>query len=116
MAVHLWETKVWRSLLSTLSEAQLRTGETCFLKMGAAILDGSYDFAPTALHGAERQEESLRAPLSRSLKALVLSKAGTDACADGDERCAAWAAAGECEKNAQFMLATCRRACGKCAA
>ena len=41
-------------------------------------------------------------------------------CADADERCAEWAAAGECSRNAGFMLPSvtglgmCRAACGEC--
>ena len=121
MAVHLWESKVFKSIMATLTEGQLRSGRTCFFKIGGAILDGSFDFGAASLRGAERQEESLRAPLSRSLKSLVFQNVhvappAPAGCADGDGRCAGWAAAGECEKNAQFMLATCRRACGKCAA
>jgi len=36
------------------------------------------------------------------------------ACTDADSHCQAWAIAGECEKNPQFMHVHCKRACGRC--
>ncbi len=33
---------------------------------------------------------------------------------DGEERCPAWAAAGECTKNAKYMLTYCRKSCKAC--
>lgn len=41
---------------------------------------------------------------------------GDDAlpCRDDDERCAAWADAGECTKNAGYMGEACRQSCGLC--
>lgn len=35
-------------------------------------------------------------------------------CVDGDVECVAWAEAGECEGNAEFMHTTCKKACGVC--
>ena len=35
-AVHLWETKVWRSLLSSLSPAKLEAHGSCFAKAALA--------------------------------------------------------------------------------
>ena len=35
-------------------------------------------------------------------------------CIDGDERCAGWAAEGECKKNPGYMLTSCRAACHAC--
>ena len=35
-------------------------------------------------------------------------------CNDTNDRCEEWAAWGECEKNAGYMLSACRKACGKC--
>mmetsp|Transcript_37692 Transcript_37692/g.126066 ORF Transcript_37692/g.126066 Transcript_37692/m.126066 type:complete len:202 (+) Transcript_37692:58-663(+) len=35
-------------------------------------------------------------------------------CADQDAACPNWATGGECEKNAAFMLKTCRASCGAC--
>ncbi len=37
-------------------------------------------------------------------------------CVDTSPHCAAWAAAGECRSNAQYMLSACRASCGGCAA
>ena len=35
-------------------------------------------------------------------------------CIDTDASCHQWAASGECTKNKDFMLKTCRKACGEC--
>ena len=35
-------------------------------------------------------------------------------CVDGEERCPTWAAAGECTKNAKYMLTYCRKSCNAC--
>ena len=35
-------------------------------------------------------------------------------CIDGDERCTAWAAEGECKKNPGYMLTSCRLSCHSC--
>jgi len=40
--------------------------------------------------------------------------AATPGCADEDDNCAAWAASGECSKNAGFMEASCKLSCDKC--
>lgn len=40
--------------------------------------------------------------------------AGPAACADQNEQCKEWAAAGECRRNAGFMEGTCPVACGAC--
>ena len=37
-------------------------------------------------------------------------------CVNENKNCKEWAASGECEKNAPYMLASCRRACGVCEA
>ena len=42
--------------------------------------------------------------------------AATDDCFDSDPTCSQWAASGECEKNKDFMLKTCRLACKACVA
>ena len=38
----------------------------------------------------------------------------TSECVDEHNSCAGWADAGECDKNAAFMTASCRRTCGLC--
>ena len=42
--------------------------------------------------------------------------AATPDCVDKDAGCAGWAASGECSKNEQFMMKTCRKACAACVA
>ena len=39
---------------------------------------------------------------------------GTADCHDETESCEAWASAGECERNAAYMKASCRLSCGEC--
>ena len=41
-------------------------------------------------------------------------KAAWGACVDADTRCEQWAAKGECQKNAKYMLTSCRKACKTC--
>ena len=38
-----------------------------------------------------------------------------ETCRDADERCAAWAAHGECEANPNYMLSECAVSCASCA-
>lgn len=45
-----------------------------------------------------------------------LERQGVGRCDDGDPRCPMWAQAGECEKNAYYMLSVCRSACHQCTA
>ena len=45
--------------------------------------------------------------------AAAAAQLGPD-CVDKNESCAAWAAAGECQKNAAFMSGTCKAACKIC--
>lgn len=40
--------------------------------------------------------------------------AATADCVDDESSCITWARSGECDKNKDFMLKTCRRACGAC--
>ena len=37
-----------------------------------------------------------------------------ESCADGNESCATWAAAGECHGNPDYMLLHCSHSCGVC--
>ena len=38
----------------------------------------------------------------------------TQACVDTDDRCAGWAAAGECDTSANFMATGCPASCATC--
>lgn len=71
-AVHLWETKVWASLLSTLTPDRLATDHTCFSRAALAVLNGSFDYSPAQLRPAERAEEAVDVSLSRPLLDLLL--------------------------------------------
>lgn len=125
-AVHLWETKVWRSLLSSLSPAKLEAHGSCFAKAALAVLRGTFNYTPATLRPGERAEESLTVSLSRPLAELLLTPAdgavasaagGGQPCGDdAGEACAGWAGAGECSRNPGFMERSCRRSCGLCGA
>ena len=66
-----------------------------------------------------------RKPSARSIEVFLASWAmcwfspthpfaATANCVDADERCQHWAESGECTRNKDFMLKTCRKACGDC--
>jgi hypothetical protein len=74
-AVHLWETKVWAPLLSTLTPQHLAIDQTCFGRMARAVLDGSFDFSAAQLRPTERTEEAIDVSLSRPLLDLLLDGA-----------------------------------------
>ena len=146
--VHLWETKMWASLLSSLTPAMLEQEDTCFGAAARAVLSGSFNFSVAHLRLGEMAEESLTVALSRPLldlltgqpdssghahsrpeQPLLAEETGRDK-ADHDERvgrlderkgcadiagavaCRTWAELGECQKNPEFMLQSCRRTCG----
>ena len=128
-AVHLWETKVWASLLGKLTPEMVRERSTCFTRLAAAIMDDSYDFgaarlAPNVL--AHRNDPLLFSSslLSRLLNpapppapaaaAAALPRASAGCADDAGAACHGWAAKGECIRNAGFMSTSCRLTCGKC--
>ena len=139
-AVHLWETKMWASLLGRLEPSQVASRATCFLRLANAVLDGSFAFddatldegsamdeTVTVLYSADVQsqldatpplEKHLSAepePLPEALRPFLKGRAAPG-CSDlaGAAECEAWAKAGECSKNADFMLTSCKRACALC--
>jgi prolyl 4-hydroxylase len=54
------------------------------------------------------------ARLREARKNLVGEGGGGNACADLSPNCEAWAVAGECAKNPNYMLVSCPRSCGQC--
>ena len=125
--VHLWETKVWKSLLSKLTPEQLHERGSCFLRLAAAIMDDSYDFSAARVPPGEFAHRNDSVVFSSSLLSRLLVPAppappgGASVaiqlpeCTDAaGEPCAGWAQGGECTKNAGFMVASCRKSCGKC--
>ena len=48
-AVHLWETKMWRSLLGNLRPETLAPRDTCFARLAAAVHNGSFAFGDALL-------------------------------------------------------------------
>ena len=52
--------------------------------------------------------------VSDGLHIMLLRLLCRGECIDGDERCAGWAAEGECKKNPGYMLSSCRLSCHSC--
>ena len=52
---------------------------------------------------------------SRRLLFASLQPSGGGECVDTDDKCAAWAASGECENNPAYMLRSCVNSCTRCA-
>ena len=132
-AVHLWETKVWKSLLSKLTPAMVRERSTCFTRLAAAILDGTYDFSAARVAPGQRAHRNDTVVFSSSLLSRLLDPAPPPApaaggagaaaalprasagCADeAGAACVGWAAKGECANNPEFMSTSCRLSCGQC--
>ncbi len=130
--MHLWETKVWRGLLSKLTPEVVREQGSCFTRLAAAILDDTYDFSAARVPPqqlAHRNDTVLFSSslLSRLLNpappsapgaagaALAMPAAGAGCTDDAGSACAGWAAKGECARNPDFMRASCRLSCGDCA-
>jgi len=130
-AVHLWETKVWQSLLGKLTPEMVREGGTCFTRLAAAIMDDTYDFsaarvAPNQLAHRNDTVVFSTSLLSRLLNpappsppaaggagaAAALPRASASCVNNAGAACIDWAANGECAKNPGFMSTACHLACG----
>ncbi|GMH44394.1 hypothetical protein BSKO_12346 [Bryopsis sp. KO-2023] len=80
--------------------------------------DGSED--PTSLHGSCPTLAGEKWSATKWIHVLPFGmdrqfqQEKWDNCADKDDGCAEWAAAGECEKNAVYMHRMCRKSCGSC--
>ena len=68
-AVHLWETKMWRPLLGGLTPERVREQDSCFMRLAAAVLDGSYNFSAALLGATEVAEDEQHVLYSSSLLA-----------------------------------------------
>jgi hypothetical protein len=124
---------VWGSLLGKLTPETVRERSTCFTRLAAAILDDSYDFGAARLAPDQLAHRNDTVVFSSSLLARLLNpapppapaaataaataalpRASADCADDAGAACHAWAAKGECVRNAAFMSTSCRLACGKC--
>ncbi|KAJ4730448.1 2-oxoglutarate (2OG) and Fe(II)-dependent oxygenase superfamily protein [Rhynchospora pubera] len=76
--------------------------------------DGTPD--PNSLHGScpVIEGEKWSAPKWIHVGSFDKLYVSTDGCSDETANCGPWAAAGECEKNPAYMLASCKRSCGVC--
>ena len=57
MGVHLWETKMWKSLLSNLTPDLVRKRDSCFASLAAAVLDSSFEFGAATLAEGQTADE-----------------------------------------------------------
>lgn len=76
---------------------------------GCPVIRGIKWGAPIWIHVDEFRPEELRRPPIRDTR-------DPSACADYNDNCANWKAAGECGKNSAFMEQTCRKSCNECEA
>lgn len=128
-AVHLWETKVWASLLGKLTPEMVRERSSCFTRLAAAIMDDTYDFGAARVAPNQRAHRNDTVVFSSSLLSRLLNpepppapaaataawpRAGAGCADDAGAVCHGWAAKGECVRNADFMSTSCRLTCGKC--
>lgn len=91
---------------------------------GAALLfyslkpDGKIDHS--SLHGScptlkgEKWSATKWIHVGPFQKSARYQRAKWGECIDEKDECAGWASMGECEKNPEFMLSSCRKSCGKC--
>ena len=133
--VHLWETKMWASLLGKLTPADVQKGDSCFARLASAVLDGSYNFGPATLEPGAPAETVDRVLAQRDLASQLAHApaggedaprerpaqlasfqyvAGASDCRDRESMCGLWATSGECGRNAAFMRDACRKACRLC--
>ena len=84
----------------------------------STLPDGGVD--PASLHGSCPVTKGAKWTATRWIHggafgdANPAAKARAGACVDGSPDCASWAGAGECGRNPDYMLATCRVSCGSC--
>lgn len=100
---------------------------------GAALQDSRQDNPPTAPRKAAPpaakpgEREAAREPVDEGTsagamqvslrRAQELAAGGArPSCVDASPNCEAWAAAGECQRNPEYMQRSCPAACGRCAA
>jgi hypothetical protein len=140
MGIHLWETKMWASLMSKLTPERVKRRDTCFTRLAAAVLDGSFDFSSATLDDgaaaettdtllaqtdlarlldaapdAEKRSAPSAAELPKELQRF-LGQPGSayGGCTDAHASCAGWASKGECALNSAYMERECRRSCKLC--
>ena len=142
-AVHLWETKMWASLLGKLQPATVASRATCFTRIASAVLEGHFNISDAVVPQGSRADvettlvysrplvdefhaadtsmwRSAPQPLPASLAPFrgaqaERGRAAEPACADELDECVKWAESGECTTNPSFMLVRCKRSCKACA-
>ena len=89
----------------------MRLGTTVLL----ALVTHTLCWWPSSSTPAAEVAEVAAAEVAEPQAEVAEPAAAEDSCQDGTtygESCPSWAAAGECEANAAFMLAECRQSCG----
>eukprot|EP01026_Neomeris_dumetosa_P079404 TRINITY_DN86746_c0_g1_i4.p1 TRINITY_DN86746_c0_g1~~TRINITY_DN86746_c0_g1_i4.p1 ORF type:complete len:349 (-),score=30.08 TRINITY_DN86746_c0_g1_i4:213-1193(-) len=72
---------------------------------------------PTSLHGSCPTTKGEKWSATKWIHVLPLYGKMDDSdprCRNDHDRCTFWASQGECDKNAQYMKTSCRKACGTC--
>jgi hypothetical protein len=124
---------MWGSLLGKLRPESVAKRDTCFARLASAVLQGDFDFSSAIVSSGSPAETAdtvlaqhdlasllAAAPTSEAVAARpaelgrFLQRGPVSDCADKEASCSAWAAAGECTANPDFMRVTCKRACGSC--
>lgn len=96
-------------LLHVHTAAQWRPLQRCQLPAAGARRRAARQHAPTLLSADPVYNLPARIqPLAE------VQKAKWGGCVDQSEHCAAWAATGECERNAGYMRASCKLSCKLC--
>lgn len=85
------------------------TMDPASMHTGCPVIKGIKWAAPIWIHIDEFRPEELRQP-------MVKQGLGPDpgACADYHVKCPEWATGGECTKNRDFMMESCRKSCNEC--
>ena len=125
---------MWASLLSRLEPAHLDANGSCFARLASAVLEGTFLFGTATVAEGQRMDEvdhlihsaSLTAQLEATPPIERRLASTPDAlppqlrpflrkCEDMlPDKCASWAKAGECARNAEYMREQCAKACGVC--
>ena len=98
-----------RGMLSLLLAMSAAGGSISVSHLAAAAADGS-----VCTDDDGREECSNNAAVVEEVEVEAITATDDPDCADDDDGCKTWAAAGECDKNPDYMLYSCRRSCAVC--
>ena len=79
LGLHLWETKMWASLLGKLQPEVINKRDTCFSRLAASVLDGSYDFSSATLSEEQPAETADQVIATHDLASLLSAETSHEA-------------------------------------